>query len=195
MFVLNTDRQAKLVRPLALGLLDNATKKDAVKQLVQAVKGYRYRVGTGFLSTAFLLPVLTEAGETETAYKMLENTEKPGWLAEILDGATTVWENWEGNLSQNHYSPGAVCQWLFEGVAGIRVDGENHFTITPHPGGTLTYAKGSYRSLYGNVESSWQRTVEGVKLTVTIPANTTADVKLPTGRMQSVCAGTHTYFF
>lgn len=195
LFVLNTDRQAKLVRPLALGLLDNATKKDAVKQLVQAVKGYRYRVGTGFLSTAFLLPVLTEAGETETAYKMLENTEKPGWLAEILDGATTVWENWEGNLSQNHYSPGAVCQWLFEGVAGIRVDGENHFTITPHPGGTLTYAKGSYRSLYGNVESSWQRTVEGVKLTVTIPANTTADVKLPTGRMQSVCAGTHTYFF
>ena len=195
LFVLNTDRQAKLVRPLALGLLDNATKKDAVKQLVQAVKGYRYRVGTGFLSTAFLLPVLTEAGETETAYKMLENTEKPGWLAEILDGATTVWENWEGNLSQNHYSPGAVCQWLFEGVARIRVDGENHFTITPHPGGTLTYAKGSYRSLYGNVESSWQRTVEGVKLTVTIPANTTADVKLPTGRMQSVCAGTHTYFF
>lgn len=195
LFVLNTDRQAKLVRPLALGLLDNATKKDAVKQLVQAVKGYRYRVGTGFLSTAFLLPVLTEAGETETAYKMLENTEKPGWLAEILDGATTVWENWEGNLSQNHYSPGAVCQWLFEGVAGIRVDGENHFTITPHPGGTLTYAKGSYRSLYGNVESSWQRTAEGVKLTVTIPANTTADVKLPTGRMQSVCAGTHTYFF
>ena len=146
---LDTDRQAKLVRPLALGLLEGETKVKAQKRLKQAVEHYNYRVGTGFLSTPFVLPVLTEAGERETAYKMLLNTEKPGWLAEIADGATTVWENWEGELSQNHYSPGAVCQWLFDTVCGIRADGENHFLIAPVPGGTLTHAEASYKSLYG----------------------------------------------
>lgn len=190
---LDTGRQAKMVRPLALGLLDGERKKAAQRRLVQAVEQYRYRVGTGFLSTPFLLPVLTEAGEAETAYKMLENTEKPGWLAEVLDGATTIWENWEGDLSQNHYSPGAVCQWLFDTAAGIRVDGENHFTIAPVPGGTLTWAEASYQSIYGKVSSRWEKTDTGVKVTVAIPANTTAEVNLPTGDIQAVSAGTYTY--
>ena len=192
---LDTDRQAKLVRPLAMGLLGGDEKKQAENRLVRAIKTYRYRVGTGFLSTPFLLPVLTEAGEAETAYRMLENTEKPGWLAEVLDGATTVWESWEGNLSQNHYSPGAVCEWLFAYVAGIRVDGENHFSIAPCPGGTLSFAEGRYRSIYGTVESSWQKHAKGVTLTVTVPANTTADVKLPNGMTETVPAGTHSYQF
>ena len=64
-------------------------------------------MGTGFLSTVFLLSVLTEAGETEVAYKMLENTEKPGWLGEILDGATTVWETIEG--SEDFSDAGSLC--------------------------------------------------------------------------------------
>lgn len=188
---LDTDRQAKLVRPLALGLLDGAEKERAASRLVKAIEHYRHRVGTGFLSTPFLLPVLTETGRTETAYKLLENTEKPGWLAQVFDGATTVWENWEGTLSRNHYSPGAVCQWLFETVAGIRVDGENHFLIAPVPGGTLTYAEGCYTSIYGTVKSSWRKDALGVTLTVTIPANTTADIELPDGRKETVSAGTH----
>ncbi|MBQ7916863.1 MAG: family 78 glycoside hydrolase catalytic domain, partial [Firmicutes bacterium] len=126
---LNTNRQAKIVRPLALGLLDGEDKKIAQQKLVKAVRECNYHVGTGFLSTSFLLSVLTEAGETETAYKMLENTEKPGWLYEILDGATTIWENWEGTASRNHYSTGAVCQCLFDTIAGICPDGENCFII------------------------------------------------------------------
>lgn len=136
---LDTNRQAKLVRPLALGLLDGEDKVYAQKRLVKAVTDNQYHVGTGFLSTPFLLPVLTEAGETETAYRMLENRSSPGWLAEILDDATTIWESWEGNVSHNHYSPGAVCQWLFETAAGIRMDGERRFLIAPIPGGTLTF--------------------------------------------------------
>lgn len=79
--------------------MDGAEKEDAEKELVEAVKGYAYCVGTGFLSTPFILPVLADAGEVETAYKMLENTKKPGWLGEVADGATTIWENWEGDVS------------------------------------------------------------------------------------------------
>ena len=186
---LDTDRQAKLVRPLALGLLEGETKVEAQKRLKQAVEHYNYRVGTGFLSTPFVLPVLTEAGESETAYKMLLNTEKPGWLAEIADGATTVWENWEGDLSQNHYSPGAVCQWLFDTVAGIRVEGENHFVLAPVPGGTLTHAEATYKSLYGEVKSLWEKTDSGVKYEFEIPTNCTAEIRLPDGRTEKVGAG------
>ena len=191
---LDTDRQAKLVRPLALGLLDGETKEKARKRLVQAVEHYDYCVGTGFLSTPFLLSVLTEAGETETAYKMLENPKKPGWLAEVLEGATTIWENWEGNLSQNHYSPGAVCQWLFDTVAGIRVEGENRLTIAPMPGGSLQYAQAEYLSPYGKVVSHWEKTGEEIVYTVEIPANVTVQIILPDGKKELTGAGTHTFF-
>lgn len=133
--------------------------------------------------------MLTEIEGAETAYKMLENTEKPGWLAEVLEGATTIWENWEGTLSRNHYSPGAVCQWLFEYVAGIRVNGENHFTIRPVPGGSLHDAEASYRSPYGLIKSRWERTERGIHYWFTVPANTTAEIILPGGKRDILSAG------
>ena len=190
---LNTNRQAKIARPLALGLLDGEEKVKAQKLLVKAIEDYNYCVGTGFLSTVLLLPTLTEAGETEVAYRMLENTKKPGWLGEVLDGATTIWENWEGNLSQNHYSPGAVCEWLFHTVGGINVEGENHFVIRPIPGGTLTEAQVSYQSIYGKVSCEWQKDEKGISYTVTIPANTTAELVLPDGRKEVLCGGTYNF--
>lgn len=190
---LDTDRQAKLVRPLALGLLEGETKVQAQKRLVKAVENYHYRVGTGFLSTPFILPVLTEAGEIETAYKMLLNTRKPGWLGEVLDGATTIWENWEGDLSQNHYSPGAVCGWLFDTCAGIRVDGENRFAIAPTPGPGLERAEAKYLSPYGEVKSSWRRERGVTAFEVEIPANCEAVIALPNGRREKVTAGSYTY--
>ena len=190
---LDTDRQAKLVRPLALGLLDGEARKATQARLKKAVENYNYRVGTGFLSTPFVLLVLTETGEIDTAYKMLLNSEKPGWLAEVADGATTIWENWEGDLSQNHYSPGAVCQWLFETVGGIRSDGENRFVIAPQPGSALDCAEASYDSLYGTVSCRWERKNGGVEYQITVPANTTANVILPDGTVETVSAGMYTY--
>ena len=190
---LDTDRQAKLVRPLALGLLEGETKTKAEKRLAKAIKDYRYRVGTGFLSTPFLLPVLTKAGEIEVAYRMLLNTEKPGWLGEVLDGATTIWENWEGNLSQNHYSPGAVCEWLFDTCVGLRVEGENHFLLCPTPGGELTNACAAYLSPYGKVEAAWKKEAGGITYTFTVPANCTATICLMDGRREEVGPGEYQF--
>lgn len=189
----DTNRQAKLVRPLALGLAGGEAKKTLQERLVKAVENYRYRVGTGFLSTPFILPVLTEAGRVDVAYKMLENEEPPSWLAEVNAGATTVWEDWAGKASRNHYSPGAVCEWLFDTVAGIRVDGQNHFTIAPIPGSTLTYAKAHYDSVYGRVASEWQVQNGRFILNVNVPCNTNADVILPNGEKHSVACGKHEF--
>jgi len=197
---LDTDRQAKLVRPLALGLLEGDAEKKVQERLLRAVKNYNYRVGTGFLSTPFLLGELTRAGDTEAAYCMLLNPEKPGWLYQVLQGATTIWETWEGYVgkgavdrgdagSLNHYSPGSVCQWLFDTVCGIRVAGENRFCIAPLPGGTLTHAEAFYNSPYGRVESRWEKGERGTVYALTIPANCVAEVILPGGTRSILPAG------
>lgn len=127
---------------------------------------------------------------------MLEQEEAPGWLYQVKHGATTIWESWTGldksgkvSSSYNHYSFGAVCEWLFAYSAGIKMSGVNQFTIQPMPGGTLQYACCTYNSIYGKVESRWERTDVGIKFHISIPAGTTAEIILPDGRKEKVEAG------
>lgn len=195
----DTDRQAKLVRPLELGLADGKMAAAMAERLAQAVQNREYRIGTGFLSTPFVLDVLTKCGQRDLAYKMLENEACPGWLYEIDHGATTLWEEWEGGMedsnsgSRNHYSPGAVCQWLFDTCVGIRVCGENHFVIAPIPGGSLRNAEARYQSLYGTVTSRWEADRDSIHFSISIPANCSVEIILPDGTMESVHAGDYHY--
>ena len=185
-YSLDTDRQARLVRPLAFDLLNEQQKEYARKRLVQALENYGWRLGTGFLSTPLILDVLASY-DLDAAYRLLENEEMPGWLFMPKNGATTIWESWEGTQAQggiaslNHYSKGAVCEWLFKTMCGIRIDGENHFVIAPKPGGSLTHAKAVYHSIYGTVECGWEKTEGGYLFRISIPANTTATFILPEG--------------
>ena len=187
-YSLDTDRQARLVRPLAFDLLSEEQTAYAQNRLIQALENYSWRLGTGFLSTPLILDVLAQY-DLNAAYRLLENEEMPGWLFMPKNGATTIWESWEGTQAQggiaslNHYSKGAVCEWLFKTMCGIRIDGENRFVISPRPGGGFRYAKASFHSIYGTVGSGWESTENGeVTFTVTIPANTTAEFQYPDGR-------------
>lgn len=203
---IQTNHMAELVRPIALGLIDGEDAKDAAAKLNEMAIARQYKVGTGFLSTPFLLQTLVTHGYTETAYRMLENTDAPGWLAMVEQGATTVWEQYTGYtkdghpvaMSFNHYSPGAVCAFLFDTVCGIRVDGKNHFHIEPVPGGSLTDACAEYASPYGLVKSAWKKRtqgrVSGIEYTITVPANTTATLKLPGMNALELSAGDYRYF-
>lgn len=182
-------RQSKLVRPLALGLLEGELATETFDRLLGAIEARGYRIGTGFLSTPLILPLLSRMGRTDVAYRMLENEQAPGWLHEVLAGATTVWEDWEGEASQNHYSPGSVCQWLFETACGIDITGVNRFTIKPQPGGSMTHASLEYESVYGPVSSAWAIEGDRIRYTISIPANTAADIKLPGGTNANVAAG------
>ncbi len=199
-FSLDTDRQAKLVRPLYLKLLNDEQKEYAKERLIKALDNYDWRIGTGFLSTPFILYVLTEI-DPEYAYRLLENEKCPGWLFMPKNGATTVWEAWEGNSTEsrgiaslNHYSKGAVCSWLFDTCAGIKMgEKPNTFVIRPVPGGTLTCAKASYLSAYGRIECSWKKTDEKSIFTVLIPSNTEADIILPNGELHHESSGFYVY--
>ncbi len=197
-YSLNTDRQARLVRPLYFGLLNEAQAGYAKKRLIQALDHYGWRVGTGFLSTPFILYVLTEI-DVEYAYKLLENEEMPGWLFMPRSGATTIWESWEGTTAQggiaslNHYSKGAACEWLFTTMCGVQVAGENHFTIAPRPGGHFTQAGLSYDSVYGTVESRWERAEGKTVYTIAVPANCIAEIKFPSGTAKTVGPGIYIF--
>ena len=194
-------RQAPMVRSLALGLLDEETARSVAADLNADAIKRNYTVGTGFLSTPYVLGVLTRYGYLDTSYRMLENTKAPGWLAMVEGGATTVWENYvmfdtDGHpkrSSMNHYSPGAVCAFLYDTVCGIRVDGERHFTIAPQPGGTLTQASASWLSPYGEVKSRWEKAENSTCFEIEIPTNTTATITLPNGKTETVNAGRYRY--
>ena len=219
-FTLDTDRQARLVRPLAFDLLNDRQECFAQKRLIKALNGYGWRVGTGFLSTPLILDVLADIDieyayklletplildvladiDIEYAYKLLENERLPGWLSMPKNGATTIWEAWEGNAtpnggiaSLNHYSKGAVCEWIFSQMSGINIAGENKFMITPKPGGNFAYAKTEYQSVYGSVSCGWKRRGEGWQFVIIVPANCTADIMLPDGTAHNVGAGRYEY--
>ncbi|MDD6194762.1 MAG: family 78 glycoside hydrolase catalytic domain [Lachnospiraceae bacterium] len=200
-YSLDTDRQAKLVRPLYFHLLNEEQTEFAQKRLMKALDNYQWRVGTGFLSTPFILYVLQDI-DLENAYRLLENEEKPGWLFMAKEGASTIWEDWEGPTSDNgtgggiaslnHYSKGAVCEWVFDEMCGIKMAGENAFVIAPHPGGHFTHATMSYDSVYGTVVSGWKKISEDeYSYEITIPANTTATVILPNKEKVTLSSGSY----
>ncbi len=195
---LDTDRQAKLVRPLYLGLLNEKQREYAQKRLIKALDGYGWRLGTGFLSTPMILYVLADM-DIEYAYRLLENEEIPGWLSMPKNGATTIWESWEGPRAQggvaslDHYSKGAACSWLFDSMCGINLTGENRFLIAPRPGGRFTRASAEYLSVYGMVKSGWVRSEGKTEFTVTVPSNCTALVRLPDGSEREQGPGTQHY--
>ena len=186
------------MRPLYMELFDEEDRKEAEKKLIRLLEDYGWRLGTGFLSTPLILYVLADI-DIEAAYRLLENEEMPGWLYMPKNGATTIWESWEGTEAQggiaslNHYSKGSCVEWLFEGMCGIRTAGENRFIIAPRPGGTFTRAAAEYRSIYGRVKSSWSRENGALRYSVTVPANCTAALRLPDGREEELTAGEYVF--
>ena len=201
--VIEPGHQAAYVRAIRFDLADDRKLPLVKAQLMKEIKDNGYRLNTGFLSTPFLLPVLADMGEAETACRILESTESPGWLRSLLFGATTIPEGWDGfekfQASLNHYSFGAVCNFLFEYTAGIRPEfehpGYRHFFLQPVPGGSLTEAGASQETMYGTIRSAWKRE-EGQKrlnYTCTIPANTSATVKLPDGSVHELGSGTYRF--
>ena len=192
-YTLDTDRQARLVRPLYFDLLNENDKEFAQKRLISALDNFGWRVGTGFLSTPLILYVLGDI-DTKYAYRLLENEEMPGWLFMPKNGATTIWEAWEGNSTEsrgiaslNHYSKGAVCEWIFTEMCGIKVANNNTYIIAPKVGGSITHASCEYSGIYGKVKSKWQRSGNKTIYTISVPSNATVKALLPDGEHILAC--------
>lgn len=163
-----------------------------LKRLLAAHDGH---LVTGFVGTPYFCHALSSHDCVKEAYELLLKDDFPSWLYQVRKGATTVWEHWDGIKvdgsmwspdmnSFNHYAYGAIGEWLYRVVAGMEIDeqapGYKHSIIAPRIGGNLDWVKASYRSTYGPVGVYWKlgRSPKTVELQVTVPANTSATIKL-----------------
>ncbi|WP_141576539.1 alpha-L-rhamnosidase [Actinomadura sp. WMMA1423] len=188
------DTQACYLLALAFDLLTPEMTRSALGRLAAAVRGNGERLTTGFLGTALLCPVLSRHGRGDLAHALLQQTEPPSWLHPIRQGATTIWERWDGLSgdgdfqapdmnSFNHYAFGSVGAWLYTGVAGIdQCDGSVAFAeveIAPTPGGRITSAAARYDSPRGLIATSWEQSSKRFELHVALPPGTRGTVLLP----------------
>jgi alpha-L-rhamnosidase len=194
-----SDTQTAYVLALAFDLLPEGKREIAIQRLVDNIKGRDWRLSTGFIGTKDLMTTLTKVGRTDVAYKLFHNDTFPSWGFSIKQGATSIWERWDGWTPEKgfqdpnmnsfaHYSFGAVAEWMFKTIAGIDTDGAGfrRIIIRPQPGGRLTRAKASYKSINGPVATDWILEGDALKLDVAIPANATATVYIPTSDPKSV---------
>lgn len=175
-----------------MDLLPEDKKALAAKHFEDEIARFDYHLATGFIGTPRLLPGLQEAGKLDLAYRLLLTKTFPSWLFQVTLGATTMWERWDGWTpdkgfqdpgmnSFNHYAFGAVGEYLFSTVGGIKstAPGFTSALIAPKPGGGLTHAKTRYDSISGSYETEWTILKDSLEIVVKIPANTTAEVRLP----------------
>jgi alpha-L-rhamnosidase len=177
-------RQGANVFPLAFGLVPLEHRKAVFDRMVEIIVNDNHsHFDTGIFATPLVLDLLTSGGKGDVAYAMMNQHTLPSFGWQLARGATTLWENWNGEGSHNHAMFGSVCQWFYRSLAGINPDpdqpGFKHVVIRPHPLGDLTYAEAKYLSAYGEISSSWRRDADGFHLSLEIPANCSATVLLP----------------
>lgn len=188
------DTQTSYALGLSFDLFPDELKAATAERLNTLAEYNGYHIYTGFSGIGYLLPALSENGFTGTAYHMLLQQEYPSLLYPVSHGATTTYEllsgyteNEDGTClldgSLNHYAFGTPAGWLYSNVLGIRSDendpGYHHILLKPEMGNGLTYASGSYDSIYGTISVSWENTGDAYNVAVIIPPNTTATLTLP----------------
>jgi alpha-L-rhamnosidase len=175
-------------------MLPGMSRAQAATRLVDNIKSYDYHLTTGFLGTPYLCEVLSRYGHSDIAYRLLMQESYPSWLYPVKMGATTIWERWDGIRpdssfqtpgmnSFNHYSYGAIGDWMYRVAAGIDTyddgAGYKHSRIWPHIGGGLTRVAADLETGYGRLSSHWQLENDSLRLDVEIPANTVSVVYVP----------------
>jgi alpha-L-rhamnosidase len=182
--------QAALSCALYQGLVEPENKAAVVKNLEAAVAATDDHIDTGILGAKYLMNTLSDAGRTDLAYRVAAQESQPGWGWWFSQGATTLWEAWRQEGSNNHIMFGDVAAWYTKNLAGIAPDpaspGFHHFFLQPQPVGDLTWVKASYDSVHGKIVCDWKLDGNKLSVHVVVPANTTATLRLPTTDNKSI---------
>ena len=188
------DSQTAYLMALAFDLVEPSQREQIAAHLLRAIREADDHIQTGIHGIRFICPIVSEIGASELAYTLLLNDTYPSWGFSIRNGATTIWERWDGWTpergfqdvamnSLNHYALGAIGEWMFARVAGIDADdagpGYRRIRLRPLPTPRLGWCKGSYRSHLGLIRSEWACDGDAVDWKVAVPPNCTATVELP----------------
>ncbi|MBA0882126.1 glycoside hydrolase family 78 protein [Flavobacterium undicola] len=180
------------VLPLAFGLVPNNLQQQVFENMVREIEvTHKGHISTGVIGTQFLMRTLSTFGRTDLAYQLASNKTYPSWGYMAANGATTIWELWNGNTadpkmnSQNHVMLlGDLMVWYYENIAGIKSNPETpgfkQIIMKPAFDTKLTYVNASYESVHGLIKSNWKKVKKALEWNISIPANTTALVYLPT---------------
>lgn len=201
---------------LRFGLLpDEASEQATIKALARAISSNNETLNTGFVGTGIINTTLSQVGLIDKAYNLLLQRNCPSWLYSVDQGATTIWERWNSYTKEtgfhkdismnsfNHYSYGAVAEWMYRYMAGIEADEQNagfkNIILQPYPDTRTTLPQGQERitsvdatvaSNYGSIKSAWQLGADGsLSYKVTVPANTTARLLMPVAEGSKVYEG------
>lgn len=189
-YIMNNHFQGATILALKGGFYAEKKREEVVDRLLELIKKHN-GMDVGFASAPFITEVLTNANKVDTAYDILFNEECGGWLYEINQGATTLWEEWNAKSPEGELKPvsfdlptyGCIGAWLYSTVAGINCvkAGYKKSRIAPilDPKGRLAYAEAKTDTPYGTLFSKWEIADGKMKFTVEIPANTQAEIVLP----------------
>jgi alpha-L-rhamnosidase len=193
--------QTAYVLGLHMGLIPDELRAAAASHLAAAIRDADWHLTTGFVGVGYLLPVLSSTGHTDVAYRLLAQRSAPSWRYMLDNGATTIWERWDGWTEErgyqspemnsfNHYALGSVGEWLYRYVLGIDQQpgtaGFERLMMRPHHGTPLTWARGSYQSVRGTISTSWDHGSHQFTYRVLLPPNTTATVHIPSSHPAEV---------
>jgi len=190
--------QTSSILPLYFGMVEENRRQAVFDNLVEniMVKSDGH-IGTGLIGGQWLMRTLSDNGRADIAYKLASNRTYPSWGYMIDRGATTVWELWNGDTanpsmnSRNHLMLlGDFVIWIYEHLAGIKTDeqlvGFKKIIIRPTVCGDLSFVNARYNSMRGEIVSNWRVEGDVFYLDVTIPANATAKVYIPTSNAANV---------
>lgn len=190
---LAVDTQTAYILALFMELVPESYRKRMIESLKKKLEDNNYYLKTGFVGTPYFCRVLSENGCNDLAYRLLLNEEFPSWMYEIKLGATTIWERWNSLLpdgrfgelgmnSLNHYTYGAIAEWMYRNMCGINpleeAPGFRRVRLAPLPDKSLTYAKASLKTAVGFYESGWKYEEDGLHYEFNIPFNASAELVL-----------------
>lgn len=200
------DIQASYALALGFDLIENPElQKKAMSRFLKTIEAYHAgHISTGVRATYALLEALSKHDQQDLAYKLAMQPTYPSYGYMVDQGATTVWERWDGYIpgrghrsDLSHSESLLFGQWIIEHIAGLRPDpkhpGFKHFFIAPNPPAALTWVNAEYDSVRGRIESSYKIQNGRMNLAVVVPPNTSATVILPDGRTEKVESGRHEF--
>lgn len=181
--------------PLSFGITPDNKRKDVFQSIVAKTVADRSHISTGVIGTQWLMRGLTQNGRADLAYWIASNTDYPSWGYMIKNGATTIWELWNGNTadpamnSGNHVMLlGDLIIWFYEDLAGIKSDGPGFEKIIMKPSFVegLDSVTASYQSVRGLIKSSWKKERGGLRWKVSVPVSSTATIYIPANSEKEV---------
>jgi hypothetical protein len=185
--VISTGSQTAMAMPWCVGLVDERYKPKVMQNLEDSIRAQGKPLTAGDVGFRYLVEALTFGGKSQLLYEMNARDDVPGYGFQLKKGATALTESWPAleNVSNNHLMLGHLMDWFYAGLGGISQTEKSiaykEIVIKPEMVGDLTWAKASYQSSYGEIRSEWEKSGTSVKMNVTIPANTTALVYIPSG--------------